>query len=112
MLCHVCGALGYNPDMPRQRHYYGLNHLHFITASTYRRARRFDCDRFRRQFVPTPLSPDGVEASKTQNTRELRAASSLTVARPPSFGAIFDPGKELRDPTLNRVGHAVSTESR
>jgi hypothetical protein len=39
VLCHVCGALGYNPDLPRQRHYYGLNHLHFITASTYRRAR-------------------------------------------------------------------------
>ena len=53
MLCHVCGALGYNPGMPPQRHYYGLNHLHFITASTYRRARLFDSDRFRRQFVAT-----------------------------------------------------------
>ena len=39
--------------MPRQRHYYGLNHLHFITASTYRRARLFDSDRFRRHFVAT-----------------------------------------------------------
>ncbi len=37
--------------MPRQAHYYGLNHLHFITASTYRRARLFDSDRFRRSFV-------------------------------------------------------------
>ncbi len=37
--------------MPRQRHYYGLNHLHFITASTYRRARLFDSDRL--QFVAT-----------------------------------------------------------
>jgi hypothetical protein len=51
VLCHVCGALGYNPGMPPQRHYYGLNHLHFITASTYRRARLFDSDRFRRQFA-------------------------------------------------------------
>jgi REP element-mobilizing transposase RayT len=31
----------------------GLNHLHFITASTYRRARLFDSDRFRRDFVAT-----------------------------------------------------------
>jgi len=49
----VCGALSYNAGMPRQRHYYGLNHLHFITASTYRRARLFDSDRFRRHFVAT-----------------------------------------------------------
>ena len=39
--------------MPRQRHYYGLNHVHFLTASTYRRARLFDSDRFRRHFVQT-----------------------------------------------------------
>jgi REP-associated tyrosine transposase len=39
--------------MPLQRHYYGLNHLHFITASTYRRARLFDSDRLRRQLVTT-----------------------------------------------------------
>ena len=39
--------------MPRQRHYYGLNHLHFITASTYRRARLFDSDRFRSHYVQT-----------------------------------------------------------
>jgi REP-associated tyrosine transposase len=37
--------------MPRQRHYYGGNHLHFITASTYRRAKVFDSDRFRRHFI-------------------------------------------------------------
>ncbi len=30
-----------------------MNHLHFITASTYRRARLFDSERFRRQFVAT-----------------------------------------------------------
>ncbi len=37
--------------MPRQRYYYGLNHLHYLTASTYRRARVFDSERFRRHFV-------------------------------------------------------------
>jgi putative transposase len=39
--------------MPRQQHHYGLNHLHFITASTYRRARLFDSGLFRRHFVAT-----------------------------------------------------------
>jgi putative transposase len=39
--------------VPRQRHYYGLNHLHYLTASTYRRARVFDSIRFRNHFVKT-----------------------------------------------------------
>jgi putative transposase len=39
--------------VPRQRHYYGLNHLHYLTASTYRRAPLFDSDRFRLHFVKT-----------------------------------------------------------
>jgi putative transposase len=39
--------------MFRQHHYYGLNHLHFLTASTYRRARLYDSDRFRLHFVST-----------------------------------------------------------
>jgi putative transposase len=37
----------------RQVHYYGLNHLHFVTASTYRRTRLFDSERFCRHFVET-----------------------------------------------------------
>ncbi len=39
--------------MPQQRHFYGLNHLPYITRSTYRRARRFDSVRFKRQWVQT-----------------------------------------------------------
>ena len=39
--------------MSRQRHYYWLNHLHDLTASTYRRAPLFDSDCFRRHFVKT-----------------------------------------------------------
>jgi len=39
--------------VPRQRHDYGSNHLHYLTASTYRRARVFDSDRFRSHFVKT-----------------------------------------------------------
>jgi hypothetical protein len=38
---------------PRRPHYYGLNHLHYLTANTYRRARIFDSDRFKRKFVKT-----------------------------------------------------------
>jgi putative transposase len=42
-----------NTSVSRQRHYYGLNHLHYLTASTYHRAPLFDSDRFRRHFVKT-----------------------------------------------------------
>ena len=37
--------------MPRQKHYYGNNHLHFLTRSTYRRVRLFDSERFRQRWV-------------------------------------------------------------
>jgi REP element-mobilizing transposase RayT len=37
----------------RLKHYYGLNHLHYLTTSTYRRARLFDSERFRKQWVAT-----------------------------------------------------------
>ena len=37
--------------MTRQRHFYGLNHLHYLTSSTYRRARLFDSGRFKRNFI-------------------------------------------------------------
>ncbi len=39
--------------MPEKRHYYGLNHLHFLTTSVYRRVRLFDSDRFKQRFVAT-----------------------------------------------------------
>ena len=39
--------------MSSPRRHYGRNHLHFITASTYRRARLFDSFRFRQNFVST-----------------------------------------------------------
>jgi hypothetical protein len=40
-------------SVPQQRHFYSLNHLHYITTSTYRRARVFDSERFKRRFVST-----------------------------------------------------------
>jgi hypothetical protein len=39
--------------VPRQQRYYGLNHLHYLTASTYRRARIFDSERFKRHLTKT-----------------------------------------------------------
>jgi putative transposase len=37
----------------RQHHYSAGRHLHFITASTYRRVRLFDSPRFRARFIET-----------------------------------------------------------
>ena len=43
----------YNPVVPRLQRYYGLNDLHYITTSTYRRARVYDSERFRNHWVTT-----------------------------------------------------------
>lgn len=37
--------------MPKQHHSYGGNHLHYLTASTYRRVRIFDSERFKSHFI-------------------------------------------------------------
>jgi len=39
--------------MPRPQHYYGLNHLQYLTANIYRRARIFESDRFKLKFIRT-----------------------------------------------------------
>jgi hypothetical protein len=39
--------------MPCLKHFDGQNHLHYLTANTYRKARIFDSDRYKRQFVQT-----------------------------------------------------------
>jgi putative transposase len=49
----VCDLQLQNARVPRQHHHYGLNHLHYLTASTCRRARVFDSDHFRCHFVKT-----------------------------------------------------------
>jgi hypothetical protein len=43
--------------MPRLKHFYRENHLHHLTANTYRKARIFDCDRYTRRFVQTLVDP-------------------------------------------------------
>jgi putative transposase len=37
----------------QQHHHYGANHLHYLTANIYRRARIFDSDRFKLKFTKT-----------------------------------------------------------
>jgi hypothetical protein len=44
---------GCNLQVPKLQHYYGLNHLHYLTHSTYRRPRLYDSERFRNQWVVT-----------------------------------------------------------
>jgi hypothetical protein len=39
--------------MPRLEHFYGQNHLHYLTVNAYRKARIFDSDRYKRKFVQT-----------------------------------------------------------
>jgi hypothetical protein len=55
--------------MPGQRHYYGENHLHYVTANIYRRARIFDADRFKLKFA--------------QTLGELRAELAFRIIGPP-----------------------------
>jgi hypothetical protein len=42
-----------NVRPPKLKHYYGLNHLHCLTASTYPWARLLDSESFRKQRVAT-----------------------------------------------------------
>jgi hypothetical protein len=44
---------GYTLRVPKLQHYYGLNHLHYLTNSTYRRAHLYDSERFRNQWAVT-----------------------------------------------------------
>jgi hypothetical protein len=37
--------------MPRPKHSYGQNHPHYLTANTYRKARIFHSDRYKRKFA-------------------------------------------------------------
>jgi putative transposase len=39
--------------MPRLKHFYGQNHYYYITKNIYRRARVFDSERFKGNFVQT-----------------------------------------------------------
>ena len=51
----VCGAPYSRCDRiwgwPSSAFFYGLNHLHYLTTSNYRRPRLFDSERFQRNFI-------------------------------------------------------------
>lgn len=49
----VCARGRYDGQVSKLKHQYGLNHLHYLTNSTYRRARLFDSERFKKQWVAT-----------------------------------------------------------
>jgi len=66
------------------RHYYGLHHLHYLTASTYRRARLFDSERFRHQWV----------AVLDDLRRELKFQILGYVLMPEHFHVLIWPGPE------------------
>jgi len=44
-------AIEYNLPVPRPTRYYGFNHAHFVTTSTYRRVRVFDPEPFKDLWV-------------------------------------------------------------
>ncbi len=46
-------GIGLERRVPRQHHYFGANHLRYLTTSTYRRARLFVSDRFKLKFAKT-----------------------------------------------------------
>ncbi len=74
--------------MPRLQRYYGLNHLHYLTNSTYRRARLYDSERFRDHWVVT----------LGELRRELGFKIVGYVLMPEHFHALIWPAREA-DPS-------------
>jgi len=74
----------YNLAMPGPQRYYGLNHLHYLTNSTYRRARLCDSERFRDHWVVT----------SGELRRELGFKIVGYVLMPEHFRALIWPGPE------------------
>jgi hypothetical protein len=66
----------YNTLMSRQHHYYGANHLHYLTKSIYRRVRVFDSDRFRLNFTGTLDHVRAELGFKAQQPREAPAGGA------------------------------------
>jgi hypothetical protein len=106
--CVACVRLAdVESRVPGQRHYYGLNHLHYLTASAYRRARVFDSDRFRSHFVktlgwrrPLPLTVCDLAQRLVAETKKL--AESNTKSKTSPFGKSQTPQTEVcaRPPRL------------
>jgi len=69
---------GYNFRVSELKRYHGLNHLHYLTTGTYRRARLFDSEQFKKQWVAT--------------FGELREESSYLHNNPVKRGVVKHPG--------------------
>jgi len=107
----------------RQKHYYGLNHLHFLTRSTCRRARLFDSEKFRRRWVKSleelrcelgfkiigyvlmpehfhlPLCPSA-EANPSQIMQKLQDRTALDVLKNLKDNATYPCGAGVTFPHL------------
>ncbi|HEX5482450.1 MAG TPA: hypothetical protein VFZ08_07465 [Terriglobia bacterium] len=73
--------------MRRQHRYYRLNHLRFITASTYRRARLFDSEFFRRHFLAT-LTEISRTHARNRHVCATRGLPSANASSPGTIGRI------------------------
>ena len=88
VLCHVCAPRSGIPECPgntttriqRSSSAAGtLPLVNFLTASTYRRARLFDCERFRCHFIGTPgLLPNFYPRCPHAVTRAHRRVSAFS----------------------------------
>jgi hypothetical protein len=83
-----------------QKHYYGLHHLHYLTKSTYRRARVFDSERFKNQWV----------ATLGELRRELGFKIVGYVLMPEHFRALIWPTAQA-NPSPPRRGAYIPTKS-
>src|SRR5262245_61521084 len=81
----------------KQHHFYAGNHLHFITASTYRRVRLFDSPRFRKRFIDT--------LGQLRNELDFRLVGYVVM--PDHFHLLIWPGKDYNP--SNIVGSRLAS---
>jgi hypothetical protein len=72
--------------MPRLKHFYGRNHLHYLTANTYRKARIFDSHRYKRKLVQT-LDDLAAQVSGRNGMLGRADKSTTTLVTSERFGA-------------------------
>jgi len=77
--------------VPGLKHFCGLNHLHYLTANTYRKARIFDSDRYKRKFVQT------LDALRTE--LGFRIIGYVLIRRLTDSHLLIWPGSPLANPS-------------
>jgi hypothetical protein len=76
-------------SVPKQRHFYGLNQLHYITTSTYRRARLFDSQRFKRVARTSAFEVRGFSMGYGKKPQTWKAQVCATRLQEPARGTEF-----------------------